>query len=919
MPRCYGLSFRLVLLGGILSGLSCGSSSPTAPSPTSTPVSSSSLAVTSLAVNPSEVSLGVGNTVTLTATASYSNGTTGNVSATWGSTDSSVASISTTGVATARAVGTALITATSGGQSGSASVTVVESAGVTSISVSASATSLTVGATAAVTATAVYSDGTTAEVTPTWGSSNPSIATVSPSGTVAAVAVGTTTITATFGGQVGLITISVSEAGSSPTVTLDTPTPLSPANGGNVATLKPQFVVTNGAVSDNAGSVLYEFNLDDTADVSSPAAFSVSRSTGETTTTQFGDPLGSSAQYWWRVRATNGTDASDWSAVQSFWTLSSLEVSAGNASLAVHETTTVIAKAVYPDGSKEEVVAVWTSSNTGVASVTSDGSVTALASGTTAITATFGEVSGSLTVTVISDALEYLSVSAANDDTNLVVGETTTMSAEAVYADESREEVAPAAVWSTSNAGVASIITADGTVTVTALAAGTTVITGTYQDKTGSVSLTVSAAVSLSDLEVSANDTSLRVGETTQVTARAKYSDGSKDQVTPTWSSSNTGVASVTSGGTVTARAVGTAVITGTYQGKSDSVSITVSAVETNHWTVIGWVGAWLRGGWVDNAEVRIGNSASATTDADGRFELELTQSGTLPVVVEASGFHRSEAEISVQSQTTYAQRNIVPTDTSRFDLNFYDHVFRDKGTRGTYRWASRPAVEIWTTKFVCLDYGGSDDKYCDRYEATGESAPSSHESNVRSVFANDVSGITAGELSVLSIQTRSHASGTIVSRDVCNQPRDTIIAVYIDMDLNGAQAYAPWCAYTSGEIKSTEIHMKPGSPMRSYRHEIAHNLGWGHPDGGDNVPGNSIIRYGVSTMTQADKNHGTILYTRPPGSLTPDKDPSGTTINLFTLRGLMPRPGSGPSGWGPSVQQSRPRLRGPLVSGVAP
>ena len=65
--------------------------------------------------------------MTLTATASYSDGTSANVSATWGSSNASVASVNAAGALTAHAVGTATITGTAGGQSGSIVITVAAS------------------------------------------------------------------------------------------------------------------------------------------------------------------------------------------------------------------------------------------------------------------------------------------------------------------------------------------------------------------------------------------------------------------------------------------------------------------------------------------------------------------------------------------------------------------------------------------------------------------------------------------------------------------------------------------------------------------------------------------------------------------------------------------------------------------------
>ena len=326
------------------------------------------------------------------------------------------------------------------------------------------------------------------------------------------------------------------------------------------------------------------------------------------------------------------------------------------------------------------------------------------------------------------------------------------------------------------------------------------------------------------------------------------------------------------------------------------------------------WVGALLQGGWVKNATVRIGNAASATTNAKGKATLELSEFGTLPIVVEASGFHRSESEIDVsQSGTTSGQRNIIP-DHTWFDLNFYDHVFRDKNTRGTRRWASRPTVEIWTTKFDCIEVS-SNGHTCDRYKATGESAPSSHKSNVRSVFANDVSGITNGYLKGLNIRTKSHAAGTIIERNACNQAKDTIIAVAVDLTDTIYSGFASYCTYSNGKRYASLIHTTPGKSIGLYRHEVAHTLGWRHPDGYSNVPLASIMGSSSNAMTRWDKRHGKILYIRPPGNRSPDKDPAGSNVNLLTPRGVLPRPGTAPSGQEWSLQSNRPSFQGPLIA----
>ncbi len=75
--------------------------------------------------------------------------------------------------------------------------------------------------------------------------------------------------------------------------------------------------------------------------------------------------------------------------------------------------------------------------------------------------------------------------------------------------------------------------------------------------------------------------------ETSQLAATASLSDGSTLTITTTatWTSSNTAVATVNSGGLVTALTNGTTVITVTYQGKTQTAALTVAMKATAQMT----------------------------------------------------------------------------------------------------------------------------------------------------------------------------------------------------------------------------------------------------------------------------------------------------------------------------------------------
>jgi putative cell wall-binding protein len=171
--------------------------------------------VVALGVTPHPASVVAGLTRQFTATAEYSDGTFQNVTgaATWTSSSTTVATISDTGVATGHATGTTTITATYGGHSGTATLSVTP-AQVVSVAVTPATASVVAGLTRAFTATATYTDGSTATVTgpATWTSSSTTVATISDTGVATGRATGTTTITATYGGQSGTATLSVTPA-----------------------------------------------------------------------------------------------------------------------------------------------------------------------------------------------------------------------------------------------------------------------------------------------------------------------------------------------------------------------------------------------------------------------------------------------------------------------------------------------------------------------------------------------------------------------------------------------------------------------------------------------------------------------------------------------------------------------------------
>jgi hypothetical protein len=187
-----------VNLRGAALGIEIKAGTPAEPAP-----------VAAVTIDPANASVGTGATLPLSATPrdAAGNPLTGRA-VTWATSDEAVATVSETGLVTGVSVGTATITATSEGQSGTATVTV--QAPVASIDVTPASAEVQAGGNVQLTATPRDAGGAplTGRVV-SWTSSDETIATVSASGLVTAIAVGPATITATSEGKSGTATITV--------------------------------------------------------------------------------------------------------------------------------------------------------------------------------------------------------------------------------------------------------------------------------------------------------------------------------------------------------------------------------------------------------------------------------------------------------------------------------------------------------------------------------------------------------------------------------------------------------------------------------------------------------------------------------------------------------------------------------------
>lgn len=266
----------------------------------------------------------------------------------------------------------------------------------------------------------------------------------------------------------------------------------------------------------------------------------------------------------------------------------SLAVTPSNPTIVRLLTQAFTATATFSDSSTENVTsaASWSSTATNVASINSSGIATGNAAGSTTISAsrTINGVTkvASTGLTVTQEVLTAITVS-PSPSSGFVGGSLSFQAAGTFNNGTNSNNVNSLVTWSSSNPTVATINSGNGLAQLNQ--AGSATITATRASSpgvTGTSALTVSAIV-LTSITVTPAAPSIQVNATQQFTAAGVFSDSStspnvNSQVT--WSSTNTGVATINSSGLATGLAAGSTTITATRigGGVSGSATLTVTA-----------------------------------------------------------------------------------------------------------------------------------------------------------------------------------------------------------------------------------------------------------------------------------------------------------------------------------------------------
>ena len=477
---------------------------------------------------PSTVTLAIGKSKTVNPT--FNPTYASNKKVTYKSSDTKVASISTSGKVTATGVGTATITVTSddGGYKATCKVVVIQPA--TGIKISKTSYNLTLGTKPSVklTATVLPSKATTKTVK--WESSNTKVAKVSSTGTVTAVGPGkaTVTVTSNDGGFKATCAVTVIQ----PLKSVKFSSSKATFYVGQKSKLPLVFSPSNASNKN----VTWKTSDSKVAKIDGNGNITALK-TGKCTITVTSNDGGYSAKCTLTVvKKVNVTS-----------------VKLNKSSVTVNKGKTYQLKAtVFPSNASNKAV-TWSSSDKEIATVNSNGVVTAKKGGKVVITCKTNDKSMTSKCTVtVYESVSKITLSASS--VTLIVGKNKTLTAKVSPSTALNKSIK----WSSSDNSIASV---DSNGKIKALKGGTVTITARSKDNT-SVKATCKVTVLQTPKSISLSETELSLLKGSRATLTAKVKPTNTYDKSVKWKSSNTSVAKVSEEGVVTAVSAGTAAIT---------------------------------------------------------------------------------------------------------------------------------------------------------------------------------------------------------------------------------------------------------------------------------------------------------------------------------------------------------------------
>jgi uncharacterized protein YjdB len=243
----------------------------------------------------------------------------------------------------------------------------------------------------------------------------------------------------------------------------------------------------------------------------------------------------------------------------------------------LNTTQQLTASGQYSDGSQQDLSkqVQWSSSDTTKATIDPTGLATAVASGSTKISAVMSGITGATNLTVNTPQLASIVVD--QDGDTVPLGLAQQLTATGVFTDNSTAEL----IGVTFTSSDLTIVSVDANGLATTNAVGSVTITATAGSVSGTGILTVGPQTLLS-IAVAPTNPSIPLGLQQQFTVTGTFTDSSTQQLTSgvTWTSSDPTVASVDVNGLANSVALGSATITAQVGALSSSGSLTVTGAQ---------------------------------------------------------------------------------------------------------------------------------------------------------------------------------------------------------------------------------------------------------------------------------------------------------------------------------------------------
>ena len=312
-----------------------------------------------------------------------------------------------------------------------------------------------------------------------------------------------------------------------------------------------------------------------------------------------------------------------------------------SATLSVGQSCTLI-PTVTPENATDKSV-VYTVTSSAVATVSGNGTVTAVSPGITTVTATTvdGGFSASCTVTV--NAVPVSAVTLSKSELTLNIGATDALTASITPENATNKTL----IWSSSDE---SVVRVSQTGNIDAVARGTATVTVKTADGDFTSACVVTVTARVTGVTLSKGSLSLGVGASETLTA--SIAPATADNQAVSWSSSDTSVASVDQNGRVTAHKKGSAVISvitadGVFTAScSVTVTVAVTGVTLNQTSASVYIGDTLPltptvtpSGAAKTVSWSSSAPAVATVDIYGRVTAKSAGSAIITVTTAEGGF----------------------------------------------------------------------------------------------------------------------------------------------------------------------------------------------------------------------------------------------------------------------------------------